>query len=182
MGKILVLYDSATGNTEKMAYLVAKGAEQIEETDVRIRSVGDATPDDVLWCDGIAVGAPTNCGVLSWKMKKFWDDLVVGYWGRIDGKIGCAFSSSGGWAGGNEVTCLSILTVLMNFGFLVFGVTDYVADQFTLHYGAAVAGEPRTEREQEACRRLGRRLAQWVRVYVDGEPDVIQGTGARGHL
>lgn len=26
MGKILVIYDSQTGNTEKMAYLVAEGA------------------------------------------------------------------------------------------------------------------------------------------------------------
>jgi len=182
MGRILVLYDSATGNTEKMALLVAEGASQVEEAEVRIRSVSEATADDILWCDGIAVGSPTNCGALSWRMKKFWDDLVEEYWGRIDGKIGCAFSSSGGWAGGNEVTCMSILTVLMNFGFLVFGVTDYVADQFTLHYGAALAGEPRSEREQEACRRLGRRLAQWVRAYVDGEPDVIQETGARQHL
>jgi NAD(P)H dehydrogenase (quinone) len=182
MGKILVLYDSATGNTEKMAYLVVEGARLIEESDVRIRSVDEVTADDVLWCDGIAVGSPTNCGVLSWKMKKFWDDMVEGCWGRIDGKIGCAFSSSGGWAGGNEVTCLSILAVLMNFGFLVFGVTDYVADQFTLHYGAALAGEPRAEKEQEACRRLGRRLAQWVRAYVDGAHDVIQDTGARKHM
>lgn len=182
MGRILVLYDSATGNTEKMALLVAEGAAQLEGTEVRLRSVADAGADDVLWCDGIAVGSPTNCGVLSWKMKKFWDDLVEGYWGRIDGKIGCAFSSSGGWAGGNEVTCISILTVLMNFGFLVFGVTDYVADQFTLHYGAAVAGAPRAEREQEACRRLGRRLAQWIHAYVDGAPHVIQETGARQHV
>jgi len=182
MGRILVLYDSATGNTEKMAYLVAEGAGLVDGTEVRIRSVVDAVADDVLWCDGIAVGSPTNCGVLSWKMKKFWDDLVEEYWGRIDGKMGCAFSSSGGWAGGNEVTCLSILTVLMNFGFLVFGVTDYVANQFTLHYGAALAGEPRAEREQEACRRLGRRLAQWVRVYVDGERDLVQETGARQHM
>jgi NAD(P)H dehydrogenase (quinone) len=182
MGRILVLYDSATGNTEKMAYLVAEGAGLVDGTEVRIRSVAEAVADDVLWCDGIAVGSPTNCGVLSWKMKKFWDDLVDEYWGRIDGKMGCAFSSSGGWAGGNEVTCLSILTVLMNFGFLVFGVTDYVANQFTLHYGAALAGEPRAEREQEACRRLGRRLAQWVRVYVDGERDLVQETGARQHM
>lgn len=182
MGKVLVLFDSATGNTRKMACLVAEGASQVPGTEVRVRPVAEALAEDVLWCDGIAVGSPTNCGVLSWPMKKFWDDLVDGYWGRIDGKIGCAFSSSGGWAGGNEVTCLSILTVLMNFGFLVFGVTDYVANQFTLHYGAALAGEPRSEREQEACRRLGRRLAQWVRAYIDGNPEIVQETGARGHM
>jgi len=30
MGKVLVLYDSSTGNTEKMAYLVAEGAKRVE--------------------------------------------------------------------------------------------------------------------------------------------------------
>ena len=34
-------------------------------------------------------------------------------------------SASGGWGGGTELACQSLLTVLLNFGFLVFGVTDY---------------------------------------------------------
>jgi hypothetical protein len=33
--------------------------------------------------------------------------------------------SSGGWGGGTDLACQSLLAVLMNFGFLVFGVTDY---------------------------------------------------------
>ena len=53
---------------------------------------------------------------------------------KVDGKIACAFSSSGGWGGGTEPACQSLLTVLLNFGFLVFGVTDY-AGQFSLHAG-----------------------------------------------
>jgi hypothetical protein len=48
------------------------------------------------------------------------------HWMKVDGKIACAFSSSGGWGGGTELACQSLLTVLMNFGFLVFGVTDYL--------------------------------------------------------
>ena len=68
---------------------------------------------------------------------------------------------------------MSLMTVMMNYGFLVFGVTDYVAQQFTLHYGAVQAGEPRQEPEKEACRRLGRRLAQWVLVFVEGRKDLL---------
>jgi len=34
-----------------------------------------------------------------------------------------------------------------------------------------VAGEPRGESEIAACRRLGKRLAQWVAYYVDGRKD-----------
>jgi NAD(P)H dehydrogenase (quinone) len=164
MGNILVLYDTASGHTARMAQLVAEGAGTIPGMDVRLRHIDEATRDDVSWCDGIAVGSPTNMGVLSWKMKRFWDETMSDIWGHIDGKIGCAFSSSGGIGGGSELACMSILTVLMNFGFLVFGVTDYVAKGWTLHYGAVAAGEPRDEKEQEACRRLGQRLAQWVAV------------------
>jgi NAD(P)H dehydrogenase (quinone) len=162
MKAILVLFDSTTGNTKKMAELVAEGSRRNPDVEVRLKSVDEATCDDILWCDGIAVGSPTNMGVLSWKMKKFWDELEHGLWGKIDGKIGCAFSSSGGWGGGNEIACLSILTVLINFGFLVFGLTDYVGRNLTLHYGAVVAGEPRTPEERESCLRLGERLAKWV--------------------
>jgi NAD(P)H dehydrogenase (quinone) len=55
MGKVLVLYDSSTGNTEKMAYLVAEGAKRVEGIEVRVKKVDDATKEDVLWADGLAV-------------------------------------------------------------------------------------------------------------------------------
>ena len=172
MGKVLVLYDSATSNTKKMAECVARGAATVPDIETRVKSVDEATQEDIIWCDGIAVGTPTNLGVLSWKMKRFWDEVSKSLWGKVDGKIGCAFSSSGGWGGGAELACLSTLTVLMNFGFLVFGVTDYVDNQFTLHYGAVVAGEPRQKKEVAACERLGERLAEWVAVFVDGRKDL----------
>ncbi len=175
MGNILVLYDSQTGHTAKMAEQIAAGARKIPDLVVRVLSVDEANSADIFWCDGIAIGSPTNLGITSWKMKKFWDELSSEAWGKIDGKIGCAFSSSGGWGGGAELTCQSLLMILMNFGFLVFGVTDYVADRFTLHYGAVLAGEPRLEREIAACRRLGERLAQWVAVYVDGRVEFAPG-------
>ena len=42
MGKVLVLYDSDTGNTEQMAYLVAEGAKRVEGIEVKIKKVDDA--------------------------------------------------------------------------------------------------------------------------------------------
>lgn len=171
--KILVLYDSQTGNVEQMARLVAEGAREIAKADVRVRKIdgaGDlrATPEDVLWADGVAVGSPTNMGALSWRMKRFWDDEMRPHWMKIDGRIGCAFSSAGGWGGGMELACQSILTVLMNFGFLVFGVTDYAARDLTLHYGAVAAKAPGDEQARAACRLLGRRLAEWTATLVHG--------------
>src|SRR6202165_1526484 len=140
MGKVLVLYDSASGNTAKMGGLVAEGAGSIPVIEVRLRKVDEATAEDVLWCDGLALGSPTNMGLLSWKMKQFWDGPMAPHWMKVDGKIACAFSSSGGWGGGTELACQSLLTVLMNFGFLVFGVTDYASKLHPAHSGA-ITGE-----------------------------------------
>lgn len=78
-------------------------------------------------------------GILSWQMKRFWDEAMFNHWGKVDGKVACAFSSSGGWGGGAEIACQSLQMVLMNFGFLVFGVTDYSGKTMTAHYGAVAA-------------------------------------------
>ncbi|HTR41090.1 MAG TPA: NAD(P)H-dependent oxidoreductase [Pseudomonadales bacterium] len=169
--KILVLYYSEQGHTKAMAELVAAGAKDVPDTDVRLKTVVEATAEDLTWCDGIAVGSPTHMGTIAWEMKRWWDVVAQPLWYEIEGKIGCAFSSSGGRAGGGELTCLALQIVLMNYGLLVFGVPDYVAPGQTLHYGAICAGKPREEGEKEACRRLGRRLAEWVQTMVCYRPE-----------
>ena len=171
MGNILVLYYSHEGHTKKMAGYIAEGASQVPLSRVRLKPVAEANKDDIYWCDGLALGSPTQLGTVAAAMKQFWENLLP-EWQQLDGKIGCAFSSQGGWGGGAELTCQALLTIMMNFGFLVFGVTDYSGKQFTAHYGAIQAGEPGQEKEIESCRRLGRRLAEWVAVYIDGNKDV----------
>lgn len=168
MGKVLILFDSSSGNTKTMASLVDEGCKQVTDIEVRLLNIDEATVEDIQWCDGIAVGSPTNFGLMSWKMKKWFDEKPIDVWGTLDGKIGCAFTSSGSYGGGGEIALMSILTVLMNYGFLTFGVTDYTGERFSPHYGCVVSKEPREEKEKESARRLGRRLAEWVSVYMDG--------------
>ncbi|MGC9369734.1 MAG: flavodoxin family protein [Paracoccaceae bacterium] len=169
MANVLIFYESNNrGYTEAMAHCVADGAAMVEGVAVRCLGVDAAGSDDLRWADGIALGSPTNLGGISWRMKQWWDERSFDIWGELDGKIGCAFSSSGSWGGGGEHTCQALATLLMNFGLLVFGVTDYVAPKMAPHYGAICAGEPRTEAEREMCNRLGRRLAEWCAVYADG--------------
>ena len=171
MNKVLVLYDSASGNTAKMAALVAEGAREVPEIEVRLRHLDVAVADDVLWCDGLALGSPTNMGLLFLEDETLlgcdhgaaldesrWQDRLRPFFIRRMG-------------GGQELACQSLLTVLMNFGFLVFGVTDYAGKLTTLHYGAVSAREPRSDEVQEACRILGRRLAEWVAVFIGGRHD-----------
>jgi len=169
--KILVLYYSEKGHTQAMAELVTDGAKSVPDTEVRLKTVAEATAEDLRWCDGIAVGSPTHMGTIAWEMKRWWDIVAQPLWYEIEGKIGCAFSSSGGNAAGGELTCLALQIVLMNYGLFVFGVPDYVAPGQTLHYGAICAGKPRHEGEKEACRRLGRRLAEWVQTMICHRPE-----------
>ena len=154
-----------------MAELVAEGAAAVPLTEVRLKNVGEAIADDLVWCDGVAAGSPTHMGTIAWEMKRWWDVTAQPLWPKIEGKIGCAFSSSGGLAGGGELTCLALHVVLMNYGLLVFGIPDYVAPGQTLHYGAVCAGRPRNDGEREACRRVGRRLAEWVQVFICRRPE-----------
>ena len=93
-------------------------------------------------------------------MKLFWDKASRKVWGKIDSKIGCAFASAGGKGGGAELVCQSILTILLNFGCLVFGVTTYTGPGQTLHYGAVAVGAPQPGAESDACLLLGKRLAE----------------------
>lgn len=69
------------------------------------------------------------------------------------------------------MACPAILTLIVNLGLLVFGVTDYVSKLTTSHYGALAVREPREEDVKEACRKLGKRLAEWVAVYAGGRKD-----------
>ena len=72
--KILILYYSKDGNTKKMAGHVLEGVQQIPGHEIRLRSVTEARQEDLIWCDGMAVGSPTFLGTVASEMKKFWED------------------------------------------------------------------------------------------------------------
>ncbi len=100
MARILVLFGSKNrGYTVKIAKFFAEGAVRLEGIEIRLPVVGEAPTDDLRWRDGLALGSPTNFGGILWRMKKWWDDLGFDIWQEIDGKIGCAFSSSGSRGG-----------------------------------------------------------------------------------
>lgn len=65
-----IIYDSKTGNTEKMALAVAEGAAQIKGTKTIVKKVEETRNEDLLKADGIIVGSPTYYGQMSGKIKK----------------------------------------------------------------------------------------------------------------
>jgi len=149
---ILVIYDSVTGNTEKMALAVAEGAKQVDGAKAIVKKVDSATLEDLQEADGIIMGSPAYYGQMSGKFKTFIDESVKIH-GKLKGKVGAAFTSSGGTASGAETTLLSILQAMLIHGMIIQGRPD------DKHYGAASVGNPDQE-SMESCRELGRRVAE----------------------
>ena len=149
MAKVLVVYYSRTGNTEKMAKIIAKHLGN-HGNDVELKRVKDAKPADFKAADGIIIGSPTYYGSMAAEIKKLLDDSVSLH-GRLDGKLGAAFSSAANTAGGNETTIISILTAMLIHGFIIQG------DPQGSHYGPVSIGGP-DERAAKECDRLAERF------------------------
>jgi len=68
--KIAVIYDSKTGNTEKMAKAIAEGAGKVAE--VEVKKIGEAFPLTMLAdVDGVIFGSPVFYADISNDMKDF---------------------------------------------------------------------------------------------------------------
>jgi len=151
MTKILIIYFSQTGNTEKMAYAVAEGVRE-ERVEHQVKKVQEASLDDLLDVEGIVIGSLTYFGTMAAEMKSFLDQSVV-HFNRLKGKVGGAFASSALLGGGNETTVLAILQALLIHGMIVEGTTEGG------HYGPVALGPP-DQRSTEECKQLGRRVAR----------------------
>lgn len=155
--KVLIVYYSKSGKTEKMAEEVMKGAEE-RGAEVRLKSVEEANNEDLLWADGIIIGSPTYFGILASEVKKFLDDSIK-IRGKLENKIGAAFASSGHRAGGRETTILSILHVLIIHGMIVCG--DPLISSG--HYGPAC--DEFDDQAKKECHELGKRITNLIKKF-----------------
>ena len=152
--RVLIAYDSKTGNTEKMALAVAEGVKATKRVDAVVKKADETTNEDLLEADGIVVGSPTYYGQMSEKTKAMFDRSVEVH-GKLEGKVGGAFTSSGGIASGAETTIISILEAMLVHGMIIKGRAR------SGHYGAAAVGEPK-ERDLERCKELGKMVGNLV--------------------
>jgi NAD(P)H dehydrogenase (quinone) len=147
----LVIYYSRSGNTKQMAQIIA-GAMNDAHLPTKCKSVTDTKVDDMLANDAIVVGSPTYYGRMAAPVAQLFDDSVKKH-GKLDGKIGAAFSSSANIGGGNETTIEGIINMMLIHGMIVQG--DPQGD----HYGPVSIGKP-DNRVTEQCQRRGRRIAE----------------------
>ena len=153
MAKLLVLYYSTYGHTEKMAEAVAEGARQVAGSTVTLKRVPELMPPDVAKAagakldqkapiaepqeladyDAIIFGAPTRFGSVAAQMRNFFDQ-TGGLWmkGALIGKVGSVFTSTGSQHGGQETTILSMQVSLMHQGMIIVGLPYSAAGQMKM--------------------------------------------------
>jgi NAD(P)H dehydrogenase (quinone) len=151
MAKGIVVYYSRGGNTREMAEIIAEGMNE-EDLATECKSVDKVKAEDLLNYDAIVLGSPTYYGQMAGPLKELIDE-TVSFHGKLDGKVGGAFSSAANIGGGNETTVMSMLEALLIAGLIVQG--DPQGD----HYGPVSVGKP-DERVRKQCQRRGRRIAQ----------------------
>jgi NAD(P)H dehydrogenase (quinone) len=193
MADILILYYSRYGATMGMAQHIARGVEEVDGMQARLRTVPavstvceaskDSIPDegapyvsidDLRECAGLALGSPTRFGNMAAPLKYFIDSTSSLWLGaELAGKPAAVFTSTSSMHGGQETTLWSMMLPLMHHGMLLVGIpyseTDLLhTDAGGTPYGAShLAGadskNPLTEPELRLCRALGKRLAETAR-------------------
>jgi NAD(P)H dehydrogenase (quinone) len=142
MTKVLILYYSSYGHTERMAQAVAEG---VKDAGVHgeIKRVPELVPEDVAKqsgykldqaapiatvaelpdYDAIIFGSGTRFGVMTSQMRNFLDQTgPLWFKGALVGKIGSVFTGSATQHGGQESTILSMIPTLLHHGMIVVGL------------------------------------------------------------
>jgi flavorubredoxin len=95
MPKLLVVYDSQTGNTEKMAKAVVEGASSVSGVKVALKYY--ARPKELEEASAIIFGSPTYHHDMTLPIKHILEEASRANV-QLQGKIGAAFGSYG-WSG-----------------------------------------------------------------------------------
>ena len=157
MAKALVIYDSGTGNTEKMAVAIGEGLRE-SGLDVGVKKVGDTSLNDLAEADAIVMGSPTYFSTMTAKMKTLIDksiDLWPDEPGKLKNKIGAAFTSCATADGGSETTLLALIRAMVWHGMVIVGHQSGAC--------GAVSLEAPDEKCIVGCKGFGKRIGSLVK-------------------
>lgn len=150
MKKLLIVYHSQGGSTERLAEAVLRGARREREVSSRMLRAFDAGVDDLLECDALIVGSPENLGYMAGAIKDFFDRTFYPAEGKTEGLPYGLFVKAGN-DGRNTVTQIERIAT----GYRWRRVIDPII----------VRGSIREE-DERACAELGEALAAGVALGV----------------
>ena len=145
MAKVLVVYHTQSGNTEKLAFAVKEGVES-SGMDVILKKASEASLEDLLSSDGYCFGTPDYFSYMAGALKDFFDRTCYPSEGKITNRPYVCFISHGG--GGKAV-----------------GSLEKMAERFKLKQIAKpllVEGKPRKE-DLEKAKEMGNKLAKAIK-------------------
>jgi NAD(P)H dehydrogenase (quinone) len=159
--RILIVYHSQEGHTREMAEAVERGALSVPQTTVWLRSIAQATRQELLAADAIILGSPVHNASIAPELQQY-----INQWpfeGQpLKNKLGAAFVSAGGVSAGEELVQLSILHSMLIFGMVVTG-----GGEWQQAFGASVITDepPFNQVDNQAPflqkgRTLGKRVAE----------------------
>ncbi len=143
MTKILIVYHSQTGHTKQMADAVYEGAKSIDGVEVILKKAAEATCEDLIGCDGLAVGTPENFGYMSGLIKDFFDRTYGEAQDKVFRKPFVVFISAGNDGSG---ALRAIERIALGY-------------KFKTVFTPVIAKGKITEEILEQCRELGATLA-----------------------
>jgi len=163
--RVLIVYHSETGNTGTLAEAVAEGAWSVDGAEVTVKTVAEASNEDLEACDALLIGSPTYWGSMSTPVKQFID----GQRPFMGDKVGGAFATGGSDGGGKELAVLAILTAMLNNGMIVVGPhyeeAGFRFGSFGVAATTGVDSPGLDEAELTRARLLGERVATVAKRY-----------------
>lgn len=164
--RVLVAYYSLQGNTEQMARGVVEGVERVPGATAVLKKVEQVSKEDLVSADGIILGSPTYFANIPGAMKVVIDDWNWKWKVDFTDKVGGAFSTGGGPAGGKEFVLVSLLLFMVNNRMVVAGplYQDETGEDKWAEIGATAMTGPLDPKvgpqELNAARLIGQRVAQ----------------------
>jgi NAD(P)H dehydrogenase (quinone) len=119
MSKVVVVYHSGYGHTQRMAQAVAQGADaELLAIDAE-GNLPDGGWDTLDAADAIIMGSPTYMGSVSWQFKKFADASSKPWFAqKWKDKIAAGFTNSAGMNGDKLATLNTMFTLAMQHGMI----------------------------------------------------------------
>lgn len=166
--RILIAYDTQTGNTEKLAQSIAKGA-TVADVEVTLKKVSDIKDEMLPGFDGVLIGTPVEWSNMSADSKEFLDRLGAALWKvktNGDGRTAGGFCTGGGVAMGKDEARLSIIAALLTMRFTIIGgVDDSGFGTLGPEATTGPADPGLSEKELEEGRRFGERFARMTKQF-----------------
>lgn len=160
---VSIVYDSGYGHTARVAEATAQGVRDVEGAQANLLAVADGSID---WealenSDAIIFGSPTYNGMISARLKQFFEESTKAAWTEMKwrNKIASGFTNSGAQHGDKLNSLVSMALFAAQHGMIWVGLD-------------LMPGNNSSTSSPEDLNRLGSWLGVMTHANVDQAPDV----------